>query len=176
MPFLQLKKFCRTELLKRIDDADASEKTVVLEILGASTGRDVLAAIDGAMTEPSYRAGVLREHAIREMQRLESEKQDEVLPSIAIGHLGPPKLSKLLAEAHLILRAAGTDDIASIKNIAPDDMQRRVEAHLASNPRIVSQIVTIGIPMLRDRGGKLVLTRGPRISGCRLIPEPVQSH
>jgi hypothetical protein len=139
-------------------------RTVVLEILGASTGRDVLAAIDGAITEPSYRAGVLREYAIREMQRLESEKKDEVLPSIAIGHLGPPKLSKLLAEAHLILRAAGTDDIASIKGIAPDDMQRRVEAHLASNPRIVSQIVTIGIPMLRDRGGKLVLTRGPRIS------------
>ena len=36
-------------------------RTVVLEIMGASTGRDVLAAIDGAITEPSYRAGVLRD-------------------------------------------------------------------------------------------------------------------
>jgi hypothetical protein len=156
-------------------------RTVVLEILGASTGRDVLAAIDGAITEPSYRAGVLRAHAVREMQRLESEKKDEVLPSIAIGHLGPPKLSKLLAEAHLILRAAGTDDIATIKSIAPDDMQRRVEAHLASNPRIVSQIVTIGIPMLRDRGGKLVLTRGPRISipdgtTVKVTPEAIERY
>jgi hypothetical protein len=160
-------------------------RTVVLEILGASTGRDVLAAIDAAITEPSYRAGVLRAHAIREMQRLESEKKDEVLPSIAIGHLGPPKLSKLLAEAHLILRAAGTDDIASIKRIAPDDMRRRVEAHLASNPCIVSQIVTIGIPMLRDRGGKLVLTRGPRISippagadgtVVKLTPEAIERY
>jgi hypothetical protein len=156
-------------------------RTVVLEILGASTGRDVLAAIDGAITEPSYRAGVLRAHAIREMQRLESEKKDEVLPSIAIGHLGPPKLSKLLAEAHLILRAAGTDDLASIKRIAPDDMQQRVEAHLASNPRIVSQIVTIGIPMLRDRGGKLVLTRGPRISipdgtTVNVTPESIERY
>src|SRR5947209_12663415 len=139
-------------------------RTVILEILGASTGRDVLAAIDGAMTEPSYRAGVLRERAIREMQRLEAQYDDEVLPSIAIGHLGPPKLSKLLAEAHLILRAAGTDNIAAVRNIAPADMQRRVEAHLASNPRIVSQIVTIGIPMLHERDGKLFLTRGPRIS------------
>src|SRR4029077_14654955 len=48
-------------------------RTVVHEILGASTGRDVLAAIDGAITEPSYRAGVLRDHAIREMRRLENK-------------------------------------------------------------------------------------------------------
>src|ERR1051326_6792396 len=139
-------------------------RTVVLEILGASTGRDVLAAIDGAITEPSYRAGVLREAAIREMRKLESQHANEVLPSIAIGHLGPPKLSKLLAEAHLIVNAAETDDITTIKNMDPAEMQRRVEAYIAANPRIVSQIVTIGIPMLRDRGGKLALTRGPRIS------------
>jgi hypothetical protein len=143
-------------------------RTVVLEILGASTGRDVLAAIDGAITEPSYRAGVLREHAIREMQRLEDEMHNEVLPSIAIGHLGPPKLSKLLAEAHLILKAAlqtkGTDEIAAIQAIAPAEMLRRVEEYAAANPRIISQIVTIGLPILREKDGALVLTRGPRVS------------
>ena len=139
-------------------------RLVVLEILGASTGRDVLAAIDGAITEPSYRAGVLREHAIREMQRLEDEMHDEVLPSIAIGHLGPPKLSKLLAEAHLILKAAKTDEIAAIQAIAPADMQRRVEEYAAANPRIISQIVTIGLPILREKDGSLVITRGPRVS------------
>lgn len=139
-------------------------RTVILEILGASTGRDVLAAIDGAITEPSYRAGVLREYAIREMHRLEAELHDEVLPSIAIGHLGPPKLSKLLAEAHLILKAAGTDDIGTIRAIEPNELQKRVEAYVAANPRIVSQITTIGIPILREQDGKFVLTRGPRIS------------
>ncbi|HEV8436371.1 MAG TPA: hypothetical protein VGR95_23385 [Thermoanaerobaculia bacterium] len=139
-------------------------RLVVLEILGASTGRDVLAAIDGAITEPSYRAGVLREHAIREMQRLEDEMHDEVLPSIAIGHLGPPKLSKLLAEAHLILKAAKTDEIAAIQAIAPADMQRRVEEYAAANPQIISQIVTIGLPILREKDGSLVITRGPRVS------------
>lgn len=139
-------------------------RTVVLEILGASTGRDVLAAIDGAITEPSYRAGVLREHAVREMHRLEADLGDEVLPSIAIGQLGPPKLSKLLAEAHLILNAAGTDEISAIRKMEPAEMQRRVEAYVAANPRIVSQITTIGIPILRERDGKLVLTRGPKIS------------
>ncbi len=139
-------------------------RTVVLEILGASTGRDVLAAIDGAITEPSYRAGVLREHAIREMHRLETDLGDQVLPSIAIGHLGPPKLSKLIAEAHLILSAAGTEEISTIQKIDPKEMQRRVEEYVAANPRIVSQITTIGIPILRERDGKLVLTRGPKIS------------
>lgn len=139
-------------------------RTVVLEILGASTGRDVLAAIDGAITEPSYRAGVLREHAIREMQRLEDEMHDEVLPSIAIGHLGPPKLSKLLAEAHLILKAAKTDEIVAIQSIAPAEMQRRVEEYAAANPRIISQIVTIGLPILREKDGALAITRGPRVS------------
>jgi hypothetical protein len=139
-------------------------RTVVLEILGASTGRDVLAAIDGAITEPSYRAGVLRHQAVRAMQRLERERAGEVLPSIAIGHLGPPKLSKLLAEAHLILSAAGTDEIDAIRAIPPREMQKKVEAYLESNPIIVSEIVTIGLPMLREREGRLVLTRGPRIS------------
>src|SRR4029079_2707017 len=57
-------------------------RTVVLEILGAATGPDVLAAIDGAIPDPSYRAGVLREHAVREMRRLELKKKGEV-PSIA---------------------------------------------------------------------------------------------
>ncbi len=141
-------------------------RTVVFEILGASTGRDVLAAIDGAITEPSYRAGVLRDHAIRAMQRLEHDalRRGEVLPSIAVGHLGPPKLSKLLAEAFLIHAAAGTDDIDAIRTIDAGDMQRNVEEYLGAHPEIVSEIVTIGVPMLRERDGALVLTRGPRVS------------
>ena len=138
-------------------------RTVVLEILGASTGRDVLAAIDSAITEPSYRAGVLRDHAVREMERLESSKRGEV-PSIAVGHLGPPRLSKLLAEAYLIREASGQDLIAELREIEPATMQRRVEEYLAANPIVTSTIVRIGTPILRERNGRLTLTRGPRIS------------
>ena len=146
-------------------------RTAILEILGASTGRDVLAAIDGAITEPSYRAGVLRGHAVREMRRLESQKRGEV-PSIALGDLGPPKLSKLLAEAHLIREASATGDIDEIRAIAPAEMQRRVEAYLDANPVVTSTIVRIGTPILRQRDGKLTLTRGPRIS----IPPVTAGH
>ena len=139
-------------------------RTAVLEILGASTGRDVLSAIDGAITEPSYRAGVLREQAILQMERLERAASDEVLPSIAVGHLGPPKLTKLLAEAFLIREALGTDDLLVMLETSSETMRLRVEQYLEANPRIVSLIVTIGIPLLREERGNLRLTRGPRVN------------
>jgi hypothetical protein len=136
-------------------------RTVILEILGASTGRDVLSAIDGAITEPSYRAGVLRDHAVREMQRLEKLLGDEVLPSIAVGQLGPPMLSKLLVEAFLLREALG-DDIATMLRSSAAEMQQRVEQYLAQHPRVVSMVTTIGIPFLRE--SPLRLTRGPRVN------------
>jgi hypothetical protein len=136
-------------------------RTAVLEILGASTGRDVLSAIDGAITEPSYRAGVLREQAIRQMLALERAASGDVLPSIAVGHLGPPKLSKLLIEAFLIREAAATDDIETMLKIDAEEMQTRVETYLDKNRRMVSLIVTIGIPLLRANRR---LTRGPRLN------------
>lgn len=146
-------------------------RTVVLEIMGASTGRDVLAAIDGAITEPSYRAGVLRDHAIRQMQTLEEQKRGEV-PSIAVGHLGPPRLSKLLAEGYLIRQAAGTAKIVEIAAIDAADMQQRVEQYLVRYPAVASTIVRVGTPILRERAGGLTLTRGPRIS----IPAVAAGH
>ncbi len=139
-------------------------RTAVLEILGASTGRDVLSAIDGAITEPSYRAGVLREQAILQMEHLERAAGSDLLPSIAVGHLGPPKLTKLLTEAFLIREAAGTDELEAILDLPANKMQLMVEQYLEANPRIVSLIVTIGIPLLRMRDGKLRLTRGPRLN------------
>jgi len=135
-------------------------RTTILEIMGASTGRDVLSAIDGAITEPSYRAGVLRDQAIRAMQRLEASMSDQVLPSIAVGHLGPPKLSKLLIEAYLLREALG-DDLGQMLKVPVDEMQRRVESYLSKNAKIVSVITTIGIPLLRS---DMRLTRGPRIN------------
>jgi hypothetical protein len=136
-------------------------RTAILEILGASTGRDVLSAIDGAITEPSYRAGVLRSQAIREMERLDALMAGDILPSIAVGHLGPPKLSKLLIEAYLLRAAAATSDIDEMLAFDAPAMKTRVDAWLEANPRVVSLITTIGIPLLRSDE---TLTRGPRIN------------
>lgn len=138
-------------------------RTAILEILGASTGRDVLSAIDGAITEPSYRAGVLREQAIREMERLEKALGDEALPSIAVGHLGPPKLSKLLIEAFLLREVLG-DDVGAMLNRRPADILHAIEQYLAANPKVTSLVTTIGIPFLRESGNMLHLTRGSRLN------------
>ncbi|HUP65571.1 MAG TPA: hypothetical protein VM557_09840 [Thermoanaerobaculia bacterium] len=146
-------------------------RTVVLEILGASTGRDVISAIDGAITEPSYRAGVLRDRAIQEMVELERALQAsaaDALPSIAIGHLGPPRLSKLLIEAYLLCASLGDSRVEAMIGVDPLAMQSKVEAWLEAHPRISSLIATIGIGVLRSRGGELRLTRGPRLN----IPVP----
>ncbi len=138
-------------------------RTAILEILGASTGRDVLSAIDGAITEPSYRAGVLRSEAIRAMQHLETAGGDHMLPSIAVGHLGPPKLSKLLIEAYLLRESLG-DEFTKMLKVPAAEVQRRVEEFLRAHDEIVSLVVTIGIPLLRASDGQLRLTRGPRIN------------
>lgn len=152
-------------------------RTVVLEILGASTGRDVISAIDGAITEPSYRAGVLRNQAVREMERLSRILQttdEDILPSIAVGHLGPPRLSKLLIEAYLIRAAAGSGDFSELLKHSPEDLQRRVEEYLQTHPRVVSLIVTIGIPLLRGSGDERTLTRGPRLN--LPVSDPAQAE
>jgi hypothetical protein len=146
-------------------------RTVVLEILGASTGRDVLAAIDGAITEPSYRAGLLREQACRQMELLEralAQDDPNHLPSIAVGHLGPPRLTKLLSEAFLLREAAASSRFDALIAISPAEMQRKVSDYLAAHPRVESVIVTTGVPILRESNGAMTMTRGPRLN----IPVP----
>jgi hypothetical protein len=145
-------------------------RTVILEILGASTGRDVLAAIDGAITEPSYRAGVLRDHACRQLEALETALSSgkDFLPSVAIGQLGPPRLSKLLFEAYLIRAATGTSSAAELAKLPAEKLRTAVEAFLAANPKVTSLVTTIGIPLLRAEGKGAKITRGPRLN----IPVP----
>jgi hypothetical protein len=145
-------------------------RTAILEILGSSTGRDVLAAIDGAITEPSYRAGILRDHACRELDAIEGALSSgrDFLPSVAIGQLGPPRLSKLLFEAYLIRAALGTSIIGEIAAQEPEDIRRAIEEYLEANPRVSSLITTVGIPILRSAGGKLTIARGPKMN----IPVP----
>lgn len=145
-------------------------RTVVMEILGSSTGRDVISAIDGAITEPSFRAGVLREEARKKLDELEAALagKGETVPSIAVGQLGPPRLSKLLIETYLMRAAAGTSNFEELIALEPDTMRKKVESYLRKNPRVTSLVNTIGIPILREQNGKKSITRGPRLN----IPVP----
>src|SRR5439155_929627 len=48
---------------------------VALELEGRPTGRDIVAALDGATAGPTYRAGVLRAHALDRLRELERQSQ-----------------------------------------------------------------------------------------------------
>jgi hypothetical protein len=133
---------------------------VVLEIKGSNTGVDVIAAIDSAIMVPSYRAGYLRGSAIEAMRRLEHETNSH---SIATGELGPPKLTKLLYEVHLLKTKYRT--LQAVVEQAPEEISEALWRYIQRNHDLRNTIISIGIPILPPEGNRLV--RGPRIN----VPE-----
>lgn len=146
-------------------------RSIVLEIRGLNPGVDILGAIDSTVMGPSYRAGLLRGAAIRDLKALEAEMGDQ---SVALGQLGPPELSKLLFEAYLLrqvldnsmARALETTETASgtPREISAAELSAQVATYARTNPTIHTA-VSIGIPVLMPDGSELL--RGPKIN----IPE-----
>ncbi|TVQ89407.1 MAG: hypothetical protein EA397_15215 [Deltaproteobacteria bacterium] len=134
-------------------------RVIVLEIRGANTGQDVISAIDGAVLNPSYKAGLLRSVALRD---LKDADEASALPSVALGRLGPPELSKLLFEAHLLKEVYGT--LSAVAEASPSTMTQAIAAHLdTSAVRLLAP--SIGIPILLPDGQTIL--RGPHIN----VPE-----
>lgn len=136
---------------------------VSLELQGHNTGKDVIQAIDSTIMGPTYRAGVIRGLAIQELIRLE---QEQGMPSIAIGQLGPPQLAKYLHEAWLLKQAFGTlqnalervnHDGVTVPR-SPEELSTAL-AELLKEGDIRDQITSIGIPILYPNGKTLY--RGP---------------
>jgi len=141
-------------------------RTVVLEIRGANTGKDVISALDGSVLNPSYKAGLLRNVALEDLREVEEQALEagECVPSIALGRLGPPELSKLLFEVALLTEVYGT-----MQDFLDD---RRPAAQIAAALSDVLEkgaldraACSIGIPILLPDGKTLL--RGPRIN----VPE-----
>ncbi|HWP41939.1 MAG TPA: hypothetical protein VNO14_01800, partial [Blastocatellia bacterium] len=135
-------------------------RNVVLEIKGSNTGVDVIAAVDAAIMVPSYRAGYLRGSAIEAMRRLERETGSH---SIATGELGPPKLTKLLYEAHLLKVKYKT--LKAVVDRKPEEISNALWRYIQRNHDLRNTIISIGIPLLPPDATRLI--RGPRIS----VPE-----
>ncbi len=133
---------------------------VVEEIDGGNTGKDVIAAVDGAVLGPSYRGGVLRGQALEVLARLE---QDTGTHSVALGQLGPPELSKLLWEAELLRAEYGS--LAGVVATDPETAARALSARLASSPDMCDTMASLGLGILQPDGKRLI--RGPRLR----IPE-----
>jgi hypothetical protein len=141
-------------------------RAVVLEIKGTNTGLDVIAAIDSSIMKPSYRAGYLRASAIESLRRLEEETNSV---SVATGELGPPKLTKLLFEAHLLYKVSmdlkPPGKLQAITSQSAEEISHRCERYLEYNEDLRNTIISIGIPILLPKGDALI--RGPYIK----VPE-----
>ena len=131
-------------------------QTVVWEIEGGPTGHDIVSALDASILGPTYRAGFMRAQAIEKMRKLAEDHND---PSIAYELLGPPRLSKLLYEAYLLKRVAGS--IKGVLSTTPDDLSNGIAELLTSDTHLRSHIISIGIPILLPDGKRLL--RGPMI-------------
>jgi hypothetical protein len=136
-------------------------RVVVLEIRGANTGQDVISAMDASVLNPSYKAGLLRAAALTDLDLAERESG---IPSVALGRLGPPELSKLLFEAHLFKHAYDSFDEIIDEAETPERMSAALEAALEPSG-VLRYAPSIGIPVLMSDGVSLL--RGPRIN----VPE-----
>ena len=138
---------------------------VAMEIQGSTTGRDVIAAIDGAVMNPTYRAGYLRHRALSDLERLEAETSTH---SVALGHLGPPEISKLLWEAELLKLRYET--LRAVLKHKPEELSEELTKLIQSEEfdRMCQTIISLGLPILLPDGKQII--RGPRIS----IPERIE--
>ncbi|MEQ1564713.1 MAG: hypothetical protein ABMA64_03660 [Myxococcota bacterium] len=137
-------------------------RSVVHEIRGANTGLDVISAIDSSVIEPSYKAGLVRQAALHDLVVSEAASG---MPSVALGRLGPPELSKLLFEAQLLKECYGTFDGILGNGRSGAELATRLAEQVVQSPvRLMAP--SIGIPILLPDGRALL--RGPAIN----VPEP----
>jgi hypothetical protein len=133
---------------------------VTLEIQGSNTGYDVIAAVDSAVMNPTYRAGYLRHFALEEVARLERETGTA---SVALGQLGPPELGKLLWEAHLLKLRYAT--LAAVVEHPAEAIAEALYALVTGDDDLRQTITSVGLPVLTPDGRSLI--RGPFVR----IPE-----
>jgi NAD(P)-dependent dehydrogenase (short-subunit alcohol dehydrogenase family) len=131
-------------------------ENVVAEIRGGNTGRDVIAGLDATATGPSYRAAYLREAAIYRLDQLQAQHG---VDSVAFEILGPPRLSKLLFEAHLLKMAYGT--IYEVQGPSPSEISWTLTGLIRERPELRQGMISVGIPILLADGAHLL--RGPMI-------------
>jgi len=123
---------------------------IIFEIKGGNTGHDVINALDNATLHPSYRAGYMQHFAVNKLAELEKEYNTH---SIAFEMLGPPRLSKLLYELHILRLICGTmKNIQKMKTLA---IVSKANELIRDNEKLRSEIVSIGIGILLPDGKQL---------------------
>jgi hypothetical protein len=128
---------------------------LIFEIEGGNTGYDIINALDNAVMGPTYRAGLLRHWALERMNQLQKKHGTR---SIAFEMLGPPRISKLLFEAHLLKEAFGT--MTALRQSTPEEVAAALDKLLRDRPELANEVASVGIPILLDSGE---IIRGPQV-------------
>lgn len=135
-------------LMEFVTPEDIAHHTI-MNIIGVNSSRDVIAAVDSAVMEPTFRAGILRRDAIEEATRLGSG-------GLAYGFLGP-KMSKLVTECRLIKQSYGT--VEDALSVSPERLAYSLEKLLEVEPDLRNACISIGIPVLLPDGLRLLFAR-----------------
>lgn len=126
---------------------------VIYEIQGGNTGKDIINALDNATLGPTYRAGYLHEYAIKKLDDLEKKYN---VSSVAFEMLGPPRLSKLLYEAHILKLLY--KNFNNVLQNTPTKISEDAINLIKNNKKLRSEIISIGIPILLE-GNKLLRSK-----------------
>ncbi len=140
--------------------------SVLYEIRGGNTGHDIINALDNATLSPTYRAGFMFQGALEKMKQLEKEHNTN---SVAFEMLGPPRLSKLLYEAHLLKKLYGT--VNTVLKTPAKAISEAATALLSADTALRSQIISIGIPILMPDGKTLLRGNDVKIPAFRGVNE-----
>ena len=124
---------------------------VIFEIKGGNTGHDIVSSLDHATLEPTYRAGYMQHMAVKKLAELEKKHNNF---SIAFELLGPPRLSKLLYEIHLMRLFNKT--MQDIINESPGELSRKCFDIIVTNDKLRSEMLAVGIPVLLPDGKSLL--------------------
>jgi len=128
-------------------------QNVIYEIKGGNTAKDIIDALDGAIMGPSYRGGFLRKYAIEQMEKVQYKTGTE---GVAFEILGPPRLSKILFEAHLLKR-----EFNAIENFLKTHEKKIFQAllkRIETDQKERAGMISIGIPILLPDGKTLLFS------------------
>jgi len=122
---------------------------VVSELQGHPTGRDIMTALDGATAGPTYQAGVLRAAAV---ERLDALERKHGVRSVAFEMLGPPRLSKILYESHILSQIRPS--VAALAASDAASLSAEAVRLVSGDAALRSGMLSIGLPILLP-GGKV---------------------
>jgi hypothetical protein len=123
----------------------------IMNIIGVDTSKDVISAMGGAVMGSSYRAGVLRDEAIKKAIKFGADNEN-----VTYGFIGP-KISKLIIECNFIKQKYSY--IESVLDSTQTELASSLEELVISNHKLRAVPISLGIPILLTNGKQLLFAK-----------------